>query len=87
MEEGLFGVAAVSHGSKKEHPIHKVHALEPALLEIAGLVMNSVMQHQVKPYVARLFSKRAAQRVVHQAGTAALMRLAEDDPSLEVYDS
>jgi len=65
----------------------KLQALEPALLEIAGLVVNSVMQHRVKPYVDRLFSKRAAQRVVHQAGTAALVRLSEHDASLEVYDA
>lgn len=80
----------MSRGSKKGEPNEanrKVQALEPALLEIAGLVMNSVMQHRVKPYVDRLFSKRAAQRVVHQAGTAALVRLSEHDASLEVYDA
>ncbi len=70
----------------KGQPDKKVQALEPALLEIAGLVVNSVMRHRVKPYVDRLFSKRAAQRVVHQAGTAALVRLSEHDASLEAYD-
>lgn len=80
----------MSRGSKRNEPHEskpKVQALEPALLEIAGLVVNSVMQHRVKPYVDRLFSKRAAQRVVHQAGTAALVRLSEHDAQLEVYDA
>lgn len=78
----------MSRGSKKDdHKELKTQALEPALFEIAGLVMNSVMQHRVKPYVDRLFSKRAAQRVVHQAGTAALIRLSDNDDSLKVYDA
>lgn len=58
-------------------------SFEKGMAEIAGLVFGSVIEHNVKPTVAKLLSMATARKVVRKAGTDALARVASHDPDMD----